>query len=157
MHKYYTHCRIWSKQLAHKRMPSSVCTASLSNSLHSGQIRAALWGSVVSYPGMIYCSFGNSKQSLAKYCSYRKNRNQHIFRTFYILFYFQVPAVIPCYIYTAQRRPHPLRNLTPTSGSGALVWSAGRRYIWRGIYNYSTWSMKGEQNMVKRYTAPNWP
>ena len=40
---FYTHAWVCSvKQLLHRRIPSSVCTASLSNSLHSGQIRAAL-------------------------------------------------------------------------------------------------------------------
>ena len=50
-----TYCRICLKQLSHRRMPSSVCTASLSSRLHSGQIIAALRGSNVfaQYPGMI--------------------------------------------------------------------------------------------------------
>ena len=37
-----THCKDCLKQLSHRRMPSSVCTASLSSRLHSGQIRALL-------------------------------------------------------------------------------------------------------------------
>ena len=54
--------RICLRQLSHRRMPLSVCTASLRNNLHSGQIREALdvfGGSATftSYPGMIYGDF----------------------------------------------------------------------------------------------------
>ena len=92
---FYTHAWVCSvKQLLHRRMPSSVCTASLSSSLHSGQIRAALWGSVVSYPGMISCSFSNSKRS--KTLQLRKNRNQHISLTFISKFFPRInPLLIP--------------------------------------------------------------
>ena len=60
IYEFSAHC---SKQLSHRRMPSPVCTASLSNILHSGQIRAAFRGSTVlaSNPGMINWRFEQQK------------------------------------------------------------------------------------------------
>ena len=44
------------KHVSHRRIPSPVCTASLSTKLHSGQIRAAFSGSTVfaPYPGIFF-------------------------------------------------------------------------------------------------------
>lgn len=55
IYQFSAHWWICSKQLSHRRMPSPVCTASLSNLLHSGQIRATFRGSTVlaSNPGII--------------------------------------------------------------------------------------------------------
>ena len=63
IYEFSAHCWICSKQLSHRRMPSPVCTASLSNILHSGQIRAAFRGSTVlaSNPGMINWRFEQQK------------------------------------------------------------------------------------------------
>ena len=47
------------KHVSHRRIPSPVCTASLSIILHSGQIRAAFGGSTVfaPYPGIFFGVF----------------------------------------------------------------------------------------------------